>query len=60
MYARKDAEIVKLRKQIASVLEESEVAVRAAQRQVQVTKDGLSSLQMRIHSELGIGNAVSL
>jgi DNA repair exonuclease SbcCD ATPase subunit len=60
MCARKDAEIVKLRKQIASVLEESEVAVRAAQRQVQVTKDGLSSLQMRIHSELGIGNAVSL
>lgn len=51
---------MKLRKQIASVLEESEVAVRAAQRQVQVTKDGLSSLQMRIHSELGIGNAVSL
>ena len=60
MCASKDAEILKLRKQIASVLEDSEVAVRAAQRQVQVTKDGLSSLQMRIHSELGIGNAVSL
>jgi hypothetical protein len=58
--ASKDAELLKLKQQIASALEDSEVAVRAAQRQVQVTKEGLSSLQTRVQSELGLGTAVSL
>ena len=58
--ASKGAEVVKLKEKIASALEDSEVAVRAAQRQVQVTKQGLSSLQMRVQSELGFESAVSL
>eukprot|EP01043_Picozoa_sp_COSAG02_P032635 COSAG02_NODE_2189_length_9564_cov_10.112097_4_plen_195_part_00 len=58
--ASKGAEVVKLKKQIASALEDSEVAVRAAQRQVHVTQQGLSSLQMRVQSELGFESSVSL
>ena len=36
------------------------MAVRAAQRQVQVAKDGLCSIQTRIHSELGVGTVLPL